>query len=93
LRRGINYSRNEETGESNENISSNSVIRVRFRYRSNDDLTDKHGSSTNEEDWTATSPINEVDTRERSGDIDGSEDDLEDVGVGKTGRLGELDTV
>lgn len=84
---------NEKTGEGNENITGNLVIRVGLGDSTDNNLTNKHENATNEEDRSSTRSVDSKNTGERENDVDGSENDLEDVGVVKTGSLGELDTV
>lgn len=84
---------NEKTGEGNEDITGNLVIRVGLGDRTDNDLTNKHEKTTNEKNRSSSGSVNSENTGEREEDVDGSENDLEDVGVVKTGSLSELDTV
>lgn len=56
-------------------------------------MTNKHENATDKKDRSSTSSVDSENTGEREEDVDGSENDLEDIGIVKTGSLGELDTV
>jgi hypothetical protein len=83
----------EDTGESDEDLSGDRVIRVSLGDGTDNDLTDEHDGGTPEKDGSSTGSVDSEDTGEGHEDVDTGKDDLEDVGVVETGGLGELNTV
>lgn len=85
--------RDEQAAKGDQSLARLGVVGPGSGQRASDDLTGEHDDGASEQDAATAEAVDSEQARERHDNIDGGQDDEEDVRVVEAGSLRELNTV